>query len=474
MKNKKIEHVAGYAAPDISNLSACIEDVRRAAIDGDKGPAEPLDYHQLLGRLISCRAKMPPLYLTAAYEPYLAKLNALGQSLFTEIIIRDSNREGNALLMFDIAQTILQNGENYQTKATDAFQEVVSDLYDGFLSAEDRRNVKKPDYEVIPPLVKWGNPDYGPYTFPIAATASFGLQMATVNLPPANARKGLFAWAALGHETVGHDILSADEGLIEELGRQVEAAIQKNKIGNGLAEYWSTRIDETASDILGLLNIGPAAALGLIGFFRGLNAAYGGNAVLRNGGDEDEYHPSDLIRGYLAAAAIKLMRFKGAATWAGVIEAETNRDLPEMGSTIRLGGIDVDLSEAKRSAEIAAHVLVQGKMVALENHSLGQIQNWYDRDEKIVVQLRKILMSAGPLPKKLASGIYAAHVVAAATTAAAGSGADITLLFERMLTILKNMHDANPCWGPLYIAHPGDMAPHFIYSGYEMPAGGEQ
>jgi exonuclease I len=41
--------------------------------------------------------------------------------------------------MLDIAHSILQNGEGFNEKATDSFQEVRSDLYDGFLSAEDRK-----------------------------------------------------------------------------------------------------------------------------------------------------------------------------------------------------------------------------------------------------------------------------------------------------------------------------------------------
>src|SRR5205814_526688 len=85
-------------------------------------------------------------------------------------------RERAAGLMLDIAQAILQNGEDYQSAATDAFQEVVSDLYDGFLSAEDRRGINPPDNAVIPPLVKWANPDLGPYTWPIDATGNASLR----------------------------------------------------------------------------------------------------------------------------------------------------------------------------------------------------------------------------------------------------------------------------------------------------------
>ena len=53
--------------------------------------------------------------------------------------------------------------------ATAALQEVVSDLYAGFLSAEDRRGVKPPDHGVLPPLVLWGSAEAGPYTWPVTA-----------------------------------------------------------------------------------------------------------------------------------------------------------------------------------------------------------------------------------------------------------------------------------------------------------------
>jgi hypothetical protein len=148
------------------------------------------------------------------------------------------------------ANAILQNADGYEQVATDAFQEIVADLYDGFLSAEDRRGVLPPDRGVIPPLVKWGNPQSGPYTWPVDATGQIlGLQTGVVNLPPANVRMGLFAWAALGHETAGHDILHADTGLADELARAVWDALIKQKM-TGLARYWSDRIDETASDVL--------------------------------------------------------------------------------------------------------------------------------------------------------------------------------------------------------------------------------
>jgi hypothetical protein len=450
--NFKLERNLAKRKLDISNLSSSVEDARKAALDTDTGPEDPTNYSQLRGRLEASRDKLPPLYREKVYKPFVEKLGELGTSGFHEVLLSDPQREREAGLMLDIAHTILQNGERYNERATDAFQEVVSDLYDGFVSAEDRRGVKSPNKAVIPPLVKWGNPNFGPYTWPNDATSIFGLEAAVVNLPPANARLGIIAWAALGHETGGHDILGADTGLKEELTRTVYSALHQ-KMKDNLAAYWSNRIDETASDVLGILNMGPAAAMGIIGYFRGLNAAYQADPRLRNEGPEEDLHPADILSGYLAASTVGLLSFDDAGEWSKMIEAETDKDL----STIRLEGKEISPEHAKQSAKIVASTLARSKMESLENHALGEIQDWRNRDERIVKDLRKLLVTASQMPSRYASGIYAAHMVAAAVTSAILKNADLPLLFDRMLGALKIMHDGNPSWGPLYVVHPGDL-----------------
>ncbi len=69
----------------------------------------------------------------------------------------------------------------------------------------------------------------------------------------------------------------------------------------------------------------------------------------------------------------------------------------------------------------------------------------------------------GSLPRALASGIFAAHVVAAAVTTALRNGADVPLVFGRMIGLLKPMHDSNPSWGPLFVRHAGDVSRHVAY-----------
>lgn len=439
--------------PDIDNLQNCIEDARQAGLDQDPGLADPVQFDALRGRLQAARSKMPPLYLQAAFTPFVQTLDEIRENGFNRILISDPTREQTAGLMLDIAQAILQRGEGFEPKASAAFQEVVSDLYDGFLSAEDRGGVEPPDNEVSPPLVKFGNPDSGPYTWPVDATENFRLTVGIVNLPPANARRGLLAWPALGHETAGHDILHADNGLLREVSNAVRAELLQDNSTRGLAAYWAARIDETASDVLGILNMGPAPAIGLIGFFRGLNAAFTGSARLRNTGPSSDPHPADIVRGFLAAATVRQLEFSQASAWADVVTAETEKDV----TTIRLAGKTVSAKVAKQSAEIVSRVIVTHPMSSLENHAFGEIQNWRDEDEETVQRLRATLTTANPLPSDLTVGVFAAHLVAAATMAALAKGANISLLFQRMLDLLKSMNDKNPSFGPLLVRHPGDI-----------------
>jgi len=452
--------VSDINKPDISNLQGCIEDAKEAGLDNDPGPDDPTDYTKLLERLDASKHKLPPLYRSVFFTPFEQKLQDIGANGFSHILLRDPDKMGAAGLMLDIAHAILQNGELYNDKATDAFEEVVSDLYDGFLSAQDRKGIKEPDNIIVPPLVKWGNPDSGPYTWPVDATREgFNVGAAIVNLPPSNARHGILSWSALGHETAGHDILHADEGLEAELSNQIQLELKKQNVGFGLDDYWSTRIDETASDVMGILNMGPAAGIGLIAYFRGLNYAFGGGPKLRCIGPRDDPHPADILRGFLAASVVRLLSFNQASAWANLIEAETNKDV----ETIRINNIVISPKIAQLSAEIVAGVLTSYKSEILQGHALIEIQDWRNKDEDIVAQLRKVLKINIPLAVELTEGVYAAHVVSAAVTLALSGKANLNVVFGRMISILKAMHDKNPSWGPLFITHPSTLSKDMAY-----------
>ncbi len=444
--------------PDFSALPDCVEEARRAALDDDAGPPDPVRFADLRARLAKASTRLPPLYRRNVLEPLQATLDEIGPRGFERVLRSDPDRAGPALVLLDLAQAVLQNGERYRDAATDGFQEVVSDLYDGFLSAEDRRDVKPPDKGAIPPLVKWGRPEYGPYTLPVDAVRIVGARAALVSLPPAAALRGLLAWAALGHETAGHDVLGADTGLRAELARVVRDGVRRAGIGKGLPGYWADRIDETASDVLGILNMGPAAGAGVVGYFRALNAAWGDGPRLRSDGPAEDEHPADVLRGWLAAAVVRLLSFSGAAGWARALEQETDADA----GRVVVAGRAVTAEEARGSAAAVAGAVVRTRLASLEGHALGELQDWRDRDERIAGELRTLLAGEQPMPDHYARGTYAAHAVAAGLYASLAGDAPQGRVFRRTLAALKVMHDGNPSWGPLYVVHPGDLAPHRI------------
>lgn len=455
--------------PDLSNLAKCTNEALNAIRNKDRGPDDPTKFHELLERISESEPELPPVYREKVSQPFVKKLEWYGNSTFKYILERDKAREGRAGLIMDISHAILQNGEGYMMKELDAFQEVISDLYDGFLSNEDRHNVKLPDLSVIAPLAKFGRPDFGPYTWTADDTINMNVQTAIVSMPPCNASGGILAWGALGHETAGHDILHADVGLHDELKAAVREALLKEEINPILPNQWADRLDESASDVLGILNMGPAVGVSLIGYFRAINASMGGHMKLWNMSYHIYYdnHPADILRGYLAASAIGRLSFDSAKEWAAAIQTEVNKDLGQIRLNILPkynrspdlnSGTVISPEDGRKSADIVAETIMKYKLESLEGHCLTDIQDWRNIDEEIVMMLRSALRSYDPrADDTLEKGFYAAHVVDAAIREALVAGSDIQLIFNNMITLLKAMHDENPMWGPTYVEHPGDL-----------------
>lgn len=444
------------AAPDISNLKNCIKDVRLAENSPPVVPTfDPYktNYSQLISDLETATADLPHVYQEAAAKPLIQFLQNLGELQFLQVFGDDPTEDQYVLqqIIPDAALSILfQKG--IFTQGVNAFQEIVSDLYDGFLSQATRVGMKwghpidPPTYGVIPPLVKFGEADSGPYTWPTDTTNQLlGMHCAIVSLPPAQIKGGLLAWCSLGHETGGHDVLHADEGLIDELAQKVYEAVYKKFKSHELADYWASCIDETASDVCGYLNMGPSLGIGLIGYFRAL-----GNGRLRTVGSKDDPHPIDLLRGYLGAAVVKRLHFKDAEAWSQVIRNETSKDdgplylVDENGSYHRF---PVSFDQAVASVEVVAQAIIRSTLTSLQEHSLQGLQDWTDADQNFVDEIVPVLKAQGQLPANVdGSGFYAAYVVAAATQAALERGANIPLLFSWMQNFLVKMHLENPTW----------------------------
>jgi len=448
-----------FAAVDISNLANCTNEVKQnTGMPNTYQPLFTTNYQNLLNALQApnIRASFPVIYQQSMLDPFVAFLKGLGQSTFQTIFtsqMLNGNQTFLKQMIPDASEALLDNSDIKVLRATNAFQEVISDLYDGFLadvnrvSRETGRPIKPPDRGVLAPLVKWGNPEAGPYTWTGDATIGVQMKAAIVSLPPNVRLGGLLAWSALPHETAGHDILHADNGLLQELGNIVYNAIVTNMNNNTfLANYWKQCIDETASDVLGLLNGGPTIGMGLVGYFRGLRAGTLSNIGYMPPADA---HPIDILRGILAARVVAQMPFTDAQAWANAIRQEVNKDLqtlmlidPSTNQRIQL-----ITENAVRSAEIVADTIMNTKLSSIEGHSLKEIQNWNEEDQRASEELGNLIVSGADLPANYKnSGYMAAHALAGAIIQAFKTGANIPMIFNRMLTVLDVMHQNNATW----------------------------
>lgn len=457
-----------------THLDALTKDAEEAIKAGARGPDDTIEYEQILETLREAQTHFPPTYRDALTTPLIETFERIKEHGWTAIRARDPQFQSTALLGVDLVQAAAQRievpskSETKQTHETEpnsalkALQEVVSDLYDGFLSAADRGDVKPPDHGAVPPLVKWGRPGFGPYAWTTPATASYGCDCGLVNMPPAFRMQGLAAWAALGHETSGHQVLHADDGLRGALARAVYDRIMQSDAvtlsdpdnREALALYWSDRIDESASDVMGVVNMGPAAALGLIAYFRALSEVYANDERLDSRGGAETVHPAPLARAYLMAEALGHCSFPGALDWRRALLDEVAGDAEDDFSLARRR-FSVEMVQA--SAAHTASAILTTKVAPIEGRALIDIQDWRPHDEEIVQALVvAAILGDKPLAPPLFNGIYAAHAVAASIIGALITGRP-GVAQGKMIALINQMHRHNPAWTTLQVAAlPGD------------------
>lgn len=443
-----------------THLDALEKDARIAARSRETGPADVIAHDAIVGALTEAEGAFPPEYETGMRAPLLETFRRIGPRGWGGVLDGDPLRRRAARLGLDLIQSVAQRADPDRAAPIEAFQEVIADLYDGFLSDVDRAGVKPPDRSVLPPLVKWGQPASGPYIWPAPSAAGYGCATGVVNMPPAFASGGLAAWSALGHEGGGHAILHADTGLHDDLAAAVAARIEGAKppqLGDKaqrrkLAEYWARKIDETGSDVLGTLNMGPAAGVGLIAYFRAIRR---GGKLLATGTRSP--HPTDIARGFLIAETVGMCDFPEAAAWRRLLTAEVMRDVPDAG--VRLDGAVYSAAVTRVSAKLAAEAIMMVPVDALEKHRMTDIQTWTAEDNRIVqILTSQVFLGDNVLPTALHGGVFAAHAVAAAVMAALLDGR-VGAHQARMIDVLAEMHASNIAWTELRFAHSGAFAP---------------
>jgi hypothetical protein len=394
----------------------------------------------------------------------------------------------------DWLATIDQRQNGHHKNSTKAFEECIADIYDGFLSMEERKGIKPPDHQTVSPLVEWGRSDWGPYTWPATTGRKVGMKMSVVSMPPAYSQN-IALWSALGHEAGGHDILHADDGLLKEISEKVEAAIIKCKnipqfrnkkaIVNGrkkplvicAAAYWKYTIDEAASDVCAVLNLGPSAGIRLATLLIPLR-----EMRLSNSSPSSSSHPIDTLRILLAADVVRELPdldSKIARACADLLERIVDKFKDKTNNftlyTQTLAEAHTDdkmpYKEMRKIVQIVADTVAFTPLKALEGHQLSEINTWTNEDEIITTHITQDLVNEKePSIETISDNgdkvdIYAAHVLAGAIIALARS-ADMATTTRLATKALIKLHDNNPVWRGFPVHFRSDAHLHHMVQSY--------
>jgi hypothetical protein len=471
---------------ELKDFSSLLSKTRTMTSNKEDSPKE--DYfgtkEKALGYVYDGYTVLPSIYHPVFVDPlknlYIANY---------EQILSSIKNTGEDIPWREWFDSINQRKVGYKRQATHAFEESIADLYDGFLSMEERRRIKPPDYQTVSPLVLWGGPEAGPYTIPADPefVTKLGINMSVVSMPPAYS-ENIVLWSAIGHETGGHDILHADEGLLSEIGHRVEQEILKNKNESSLrgeevtvngrkmpaaefaASYWKMTIDETASDICGLLNLGPAAGIGIAAL---LIPIRGGKLISE--GWYDDVHPIDALRVLLAADVVRDIReldINIANAWGEALERIvdkyiTNKNEFSLVTDTPSGkytSVVIPYDAMRETVKIVARTVAFTPLDSLEKHHLSEINTWANSDETLTLRLvNDFLDKKEPLLEPGPEGqiVYAAHIISAATISLSES-ADVATITDLAISALDKMYDNNLVWRGFPLRYRSNLYSHNI------------
>ena len=250
-------------------------------------------------------------------------------------------------------------------------------------------------------------------------------------------------WAALSHETCGHDIVHAIPGLLADLSALpltlaptfVSALGVDAWTAQMLGVLWRYWIDEAAADVCATLNMGPSFALN----FTALLAAFHGqtgpqpapalwtSTVAQPGAPLDP-HPVDILRLGLAIGAVGSLHSLNVATrqsyvallsqiaetlGAGATTVTVQGEIPIPGSASIPLNLTLPVATMQYATAIMGAAIANTPLTSLNGYTLQQIETWDTFDEQAAWRFAlAVKNNAETLP-----AVYSAHVLAGATLA---------------------------------------------------------
>jgi hypothetical protein len=352
------------------------------------------------------------------------------------------------------------------------FLAVISDLYRSFLDRDKRAGAGVPLAESLPPLALFQHDGAsGPFTVAVDDVGNLiGGKVGVVSMPATYAAHPIL-WAALAHETGGHDVLHADAGLLDELGSGMRAALadvprHPAMSRDDLARLWAYWIDEASADVYGLLNCGPAFVPNLAALLGALNArTMKGKPVLRMESrfaerDPDQMldaHPTDILRLHIGIGAIERMTGLSRATRSAYlreIEKLANRfgsgteitlegNIPVGGTRGRRLQVKVPLKFMQQAARNVGGYIAAARLKALKGHSIQEIETWDDADEAAAQAVRAALLAK----QRIDALGDDAQLLAGATLALLEAPQRYDAVTSALNDGLDRSFDTDPIWG---------------------------
>jgi hypothetical protein len=467
-------------AIDLDKFTALARNLSHVRLFGSGSPKPPWGKTPTVAAVLKAvgagEPALPLLYRNKYAEP-------LKQALPGAMTNSDPNRR----LVGDNLETVTGAVYQHAAKVTGAtelrqFLAVISNLYRSFLDATKRAAINLPKVETIPPLAVFqSNGAGGPFTNPVdGMQAEFGIDVGVVSLP-ATMRAHPILWASLAHEVGGHDVLHADDGLLGELAAKLEQHFggalpvpgHSITLPQLLSLVWPWWVDEAASDIYGLLNIGPSFAFNLAFFFASFRAPKGGlgpgdppTLGTESGFDPNDpaqaldVHPTDILRLSIAIGAIRSLTHLSLATRNAY--AEDLRHLitlctgnaqeillagkvyPDLHHAIPLR-VRAPLSPMQAAAEEVGALVTTAKLKALGGHGIQDIETWDDADESVARHLAQLFAGG----KSVVGAGDDAQLLAGATMAVMTAPDSYAAISKLLGAGLDDSFARDPVWHPL-------------------------
>ena len=451
---------------DISGFQQLYDTLRGIDLVGTGPPAPPWGdgaptADDVRAAITPAAVKLPLAYRDAYVRPLLDQLDVVVQ-------------QADPVTLETLAGAVFDHDVADVDPQLDQFLAVVSNLYRSFLSARKRAGADIPLTEQLPPLAMFlhtgGN---GPFTIPADdVQRTIGSPVGVVSLPSVYRDQPLL-WASLAHETGGHDVLHADPDLLPELREGVQKLFPGAPTSTGgqvtlqrlLGMLWAYWMDEAASDIYGVLNIGPTFGLNLAAFFAALNATFqpSPRPALRtsSGHPPDSLdldpHPTDILRLDLIRGAVEVLtglsqESRNAYTAAldalsaacgGTAEFVTLQGVvrTDNGSGVRLNN-RFSMATMKSAARTVGAFIATTRLAALDGHSIQDIETWDDPDEVAAQAVRVGLLGGQPV----ADAGDDAQLLAGATLAAFEKPGDYAAISTALADALTASFARDPIW----------------------------